>query len=88
MNLTFLCLPFGASDATMRAKRDKTMTIKRSFLVLAAMLAAASLSGCIAIYEGTDAVCPHGDPNAADWPYCGTAEPGGTQPGNDRPDYY
>ncbi|MBR9824921.1 MAG: hypothetical protein GYB36_03850 [Alphaproteobacteria bacterium] len=63
------------------------MTIKRSFLVLAALLGAASLSGCVAIYDGTDAVCPHSDPNGDSWPYCGPANPGGSQPGNDRPDY-
>lgn len=55
------------------------MSIKRSLLVLAAFFGAAALSGC-AIYEGTDAVCPHGDPNAPNWPYCGAAEPGGSQP--------
>lgn len=63
------------------------MTIKRSFLVLAALLGAASLSGCMAIYEGTDAVCPHSDPNSDNWPYCGPANPGGSQPGNDLPNY-
>jgi len=56
------------------------MTVKRVFLVCAALLGAASLSGCV-IYEGRDAVCPHGDPNADNWPYCGGAAPGGSQPG-------
>lgn len=63
------------------------MTTKRSFLIVASLLAAMSLSGCIAIYEGTDSVCPHGDPNAPNWPYCGPAQPGGSQPGHDTPDY-
>ncbi len=63
------------------------MTIKRSFIVLAAILGAASLSGCAAIYDGTDAVCPHGDPNNDNWPYCGPSRPGGSQPSDDRPDY-
>jgi len=62
------------------------MTVKRVFLVCAALLGAASLSGCV-IYEGRDAVCPHGDPNADNWPYCGGAAPGGSQPGNDAPRY-
>jgi hypothetical protein len=61
------------------------MTIKRSIAFLSLILAAASVSAC-AIYEGTDAVCPHGDPNAANWPYCGAASPGGSQPGG-APNY-
>ena len=59
------------------------MSVKRSLLVLAVLIGAASLSGCIAIYDGTDAVCPHGDPNADNWPYCGGATPGGSQPYDD-----
>jgi len=59
------------------------MSVKRSLLVLAVLLGAASLSGCLAIYEGTDSVCPHGDPNADNWPYCGGAPPGGAQPYDD-----
>ena len=59
------------------------MSVKRSLVVLAVLLGAASLSGCIAIYEGTDAVCPHGDPHADNWPYCGGAPPGGSQPYDD-----
>jgi len=74
------------SPVTMLTNRGIKMTIKRSFLVLAAAFAAASLSGCIAIYEGEDAVCPHGDPNEASWPYCGPAEPGGL-PNDDGPRY-
>jgi hypothetical protein len=62
------------------------MSVKRSILVLAALLGAACLSGC-AIYEGTDAVCPHGDPNAENWPYCGSAPPGGAQPSDSFPNY-
>lgn len=61
------------------------MSVKRSLLVLAAMAASLALSGCV-IYEGRDAVCPHGDPNADNWPYCGGAPPGGSQPGG-MPDY-
>ena len=83
MNHTLSRLPLRPSDATMGAERDNIMTIKRSFLVLAALLGAASLTGCAAIYDGTDAVCPNGDPNAGNWPYCGAAEPGGSQPGDD-----
>lgn len=62
------------------------MTVKRSFLVLAALIGAASLSGCV-IYEGRDAVCPHGDPNNDNWPYCGSAPPGGSQPTDRFPGY-
>ena len=62
------------------------MFFKRRAGLMAALIGASLLSGCIAIYEGTDAVCPHGDPNADNWPYCGTAEPGGSQPA-DRPGY-
>jgi hypothetical protein len=69
----------------MAAKRGPIMTVKRSILVLAAFAGAVSLSGCT-IYEGRDAVCPHGDPNADNWPYCGNAPPGGSQP-VDRPGY-
>jgi hypothetical protein len=58
------------------------MTIKRSIALLSLILAATALSGCM-IYQGTDAVCPHGDPNADNWPYCGSANPGGSQPGDD-----
>ncbi|WP_297732069.1 hypothetical protein [uncultured Maricaulis sp.] len=59
------------------------MSVKRSLIVLVVLLGAASLSGCIAIYEGRDAVCPNGDPNADNWPYCGGAAPGGSQPYDD-----
>ena len=56
------------------------MSIKRSARVsgifLAMMICAAALSGCLAIYEGTDSVCPGGNPNSDNWPYCGSAEPG------------
>ena len=63
------------------------MTIKRSVVILALMLGAASLSGCIAIYEGAPSVCPDGDPNADNWPYCGGAAPGGSQPSDPGPSY-
>ena len=56
------------------------MSVKRSLGVLAALTGAALLAGCLSIYEGRDAVCPDGDPNADSWPYCGSAEPGGPQP--------
>jgi len=56
------------------------MSIKRSVVLLAVLFSAAALSGCIAIYEGADSVCPGGDRNAGNWPYCGDAEPGGSQP--------
>ena len=82
-----LSLRSNTSPVTMLPNRGIKMTIKRSFLVLAAALAAVSLSGCIAIYEGEDSVCPHGDPNSGSWPYCGPAEPGGGQPGDDGPRY-
>ncbi|WP_203290995.1 hypothetical protein [Maricaulis parjimensis] len=62
------------------------MSVKRSIFVLAALAGAASLSGCV-IYEGTDAVCPHGDPNSPNWPYCGSAPPGGAQPADGFPNY-
>ncbi|MHA6287995.1 hypothetical protein [Maricaulis sp. CAU 1757] len=55
------------------------MSIKRSLLVLATLMAAGSLSACV-IYEGRDAVCPNADPNSDNWPYCGGAAPGGAQP--------
>tara|TARA_R110000744_G_scaffold1843_3_gene6716 strand:- start:37404 stop:37604 length:201 start_codon:yes stop_codon:yes gene_type:complete len=56
------------------------MSIKRSIAILALILGSLSLSGCIGLYEGTDSVCPGGDPNADNWPYCGAAQPGGSQP--------
>lgn len=86
MNLTRPSLPKRQWTGTMTAERDIIMTIRRSFLVLASLVAAATLSGC-AIYEGTDAVCPHTDPNSANWPYCGPASPGGSQPGDPFSDY-
>jgi hypothetical protein len=56
------------------------MSIKRSVRVsaiaLAMLMGAAALSGCMAIYEGADSVCPGGNRNADNWPYCGSAEPG------------
>lgn len=64
------------------------MTIKRSITLIGLIVAATALSGCLFIYEGADAVCPHGDPNADNWPYCGAAPgPGGSQPGDDDPVY-
>lgn len=56
------------------------MSIKRSVTILALLVGSLSLSGCIGLYEGTDSVCPGGDPNADNWPYCGSAPPGGSQP--------
>lgn len=56
------------------------MSIKRSVALLTLLLGSLSLSGCIGLYEGADAVCPGGDPNADNWPYCGPAQPGGSQP--------
>jgi hypothetical protein len=53
------------------------MTVKRSVVIAAILIASAALSGCISIYEGTDSVCPNGNPNADNWPYCGGAAPGG-----------
>ncbi|MFS2316586.1 hypothetical protein RMQ97_01495 [Maricaulis sp. D1M11] len=60
---------------------NKRRLVRVAGLVLAGIMSA-SLSAC-AIYEGTDAVCPNGDPNADNWPYCGPASPGGYQPTQD-----
>tara|TARA_R110000868_G_scaffold374055_1_gene638428 strand:+ start:9013 stop:9186 length:174 start_codon:yes stop_codon:yes gene_type:complete len=56
------------------------MSIKRSVAILVLLLGSLSLSGCIGLYEGADSVCPNGDPSADNWPYCGAAQPGGSQP--------
>lgn len=80
-------LLYWASRPNMPVKRDPIMTIKRSVVILALLLGAASLSGCLAIYEDGESVCPHGDPNADNWPYCGGARPGGSQPADDGPRY-
>ena len=71
----------------MGLKRGIDMTIKRSIAFLGLILTATALSGCLLIYEGSDSVCPGGDPNADNWPYCGSARPGGSQPGDDEPVY-
>ncbi len=61
-------------------RRGFVMSSKRSVAILAALVGSLCLSGCIGLYEGADSVCPQGNPNADNWPYCGPAQPGGSQP--------
>ena len=62
------------------------MSVLKRVGIAAALSGAALLSGCISIYEGRSSTCPDGDRNAPNWPYCGSAPPGGSQPA-DWPEY-
>ncbi|MFP4518481.1 MAG: hypothetical protein ACLFQ5_03405 [Oceanicaulis sp.] len=61
---------------------SSTTAIRKAALGLASLAGLAALSAC-AINPGEDAICTDPGPNNPGWPYCGPADPGGHQPGDD-----
>lgn len=56
--------------------------MRAAALSLAGLVSLAALSAC-AMDPGEDAICTDPGPNNPGWPYCGQADPGGHQPGDD-----
>ncbi|MGJ3231815.1 MAG: hypothetical protein ACFE0P_08455 [Oceanicaulis sp.] len=58
------------------------MPMKPARRAAALAAACAALSAC-AVNPTEDAICTDPGPNNPGWPYCGSADPGGHQPGDD-----